>query len=51
LKSYLSEELKQEVDIIKPFSDLYYPSILENRLERLGPSFAVAVGLGKRGLQ
>ncbi len=51
LKSYLAEELEQEVDIIKPFSDLYYPSILEDRLERLGPSFAVAVGLGKRGLQ
>jgi len=51
LKSYLAEELTQKVEVIKPFSDLYYPSILENRLEKLGPSFAVAVGLGRRGLQ
>ena len=51
LEDYLAQELKQEVDIVQPFADLYYPSILENRLERLGPSFAVAVGLGIRGLQ
>ncbi|MEF8846914.1 MAG: type IV pilus assembly protein PilM [Candidatus Paceibacterota bacterium] len=50
LKEYLSQELNQEVDVISPFADLYYPSILENRLEKLGPSFAVAVGLGIRGL-
>jgi len=51
LQTYLSQELEQEVSVIKPFSDLYYPSILDNRLEKLGPSFAVAVGLGIRGLQ
>lgn len=51
LRSYLNGELQQEVDIIKPFADLYYPSILENRLEDLGPSFAVAVGLGIRGVR
>lgn len=51
LKSYFAEQLNQEVSIIRPFADLYYPSVLENRLEKLGPSFAVAVGLAKRGVQ
>jgi len=51
LESYFSEQLEPEVDIIHPFAGLYYPSILEDRLERMGPSFSVAVGLALRGVK
>lgn len=51
LKQYFSQELKQEIKISDPFSELYYPSILEDKLKKMGPSFPVAVGLALRGLE
>lgn len=51
LEPYFKQELNSEINIIRPFSNLYYPSILEERLKQMGPSFAVAVGLALRGVQ
>ncbi len=49
LKEYLKERLKKEVQIANPFSQLSYPKVLENRLQKMGPSFAVAVGVALMG--
>ncbi len=51
LADYLSENLKKPVEIINPFSVLYYPPILEETLKEMGPSYAIAVGTALRGFQ
>jgi len=52
LISYFAENLRPErgVEIANPFSDLFYPPILEEALKEMGPSFAVAVGAALRDL-
>lgn len=45
LKEYFSEEIKKEVEIANPFIDFIYPPILTELLKKIGPSFAIAVGL------
>jgi len=37
--------------IANPFATLFYPPILEGALKEMGHSFAVAVGIGERGLE
>lgn len=49
LKEYLASRLKKEVDIVDPFISIYSPPLLRDRLKELGPSFAVAVGVGIMG--
>lgn len=51
LKEYLKERLKKEVYLTNPFASLSYPKILENRLQKIGPSFAVAVGVALMGVE
>jgi len=51
LKEYLIDELKMEVETAAPFSNISHPSILENTLTALGPSYAIAVGAALRGLE
>jgi type IV pilus assembly protein PilM len=51
LKEYLEERVKKKVEIADSFSSLSYPSILRPRLQELGPSFAVAVGVGLGGIE
>ncbi len=51
LKEYFAEETKIEVSIADPFSDIFYPPILDDTLKEIGPSFAVATGLALRGLE
>lgn len=51
LKEYCQESLNKEVEIGNPFSNLFYPPILEKTLEEMGPSFAIATGLALRGLE
>ena len=52
LKEYFRVFLKKEVKIANPFrnSNLSYPPLLEGRLEEIGPSFAIAIGLALRGI-
>ncbi len=59
LKSYFSvrlnsnlekDEARKKVVIGNPFASLYYPPILEQSLEDMGPSYAIAVGMALRGL-
>ena len=51
LKEYLSESFKKEIEIANPFSDIFYPPILENSLKQMGPSYAIALGIALRGLE
>ncbi len=50
LVEYLSEELKMNVKIANPFSSVYYPPVLEQTLQEMGPSYAIAVGTALRGI-
>ncbi len=51
LEEYFRENLKKEVEIANPFSDIFYPPILEKTLKTMGPSYAIAVGAALRGLE
>ncbi|MBZ9578320.1 type IV pilus assembly protein PilM [Patescibacteria group bacterium] len=51
LKEYFFKSLKQEVEIANPFSDILYSPILEETLKKMGPSYAIAVGMALRGLE
>ncbi|MDD5738743.1 MAG: type IV pilus assembly protein PilM [Candidatus Pacebacteria bacterium] len=44
LKEYLSARIKKSVSTAMPFSTLSYPAVLEQRLLKIGPSFAIALG-------
>ncbi len=51
LKEYFSEELKKEVEIANPFSNIIFPPILTETLKEMGPAYAIAVGLAMKGLE
>ncbi len=51
LKEYFAETLKKEVRVPNCFSDLLYPPILEKDLQKISPSFSVAVGVALGGLE
>lgn len=46
IKKYFNKELDIPVSKVKPFESLSYPPKLEPLVDNLGPSFAVALGLG-----
>jgi len=52
LKEYFKVFLKKEIKSSNPFrsSNVSYPPLLEDRLNEIGPSFAVALGLALRGV-
>lgn len=51
LRTFMEKELKKKVSLGNPFENIFYPSILEKELKKIGPSFAVATGLALRGLE
>lgn len=51
LKEYFSTELKKELDVADPFSNIACPAILSNTLKEIGPTYAVAMGLAMKGLE
>jgi len=51
LKEYFSTEIKKELDVADPFSDIACPVILTNTLKEIGPTYAVAMGLAMKGLE
>ena len=51
LKEYFFEELKKEVEVADPFSNISYPPILDEALKEMGPIYAIAVGLAMKGLE
>ncbi|MCH7605019.1 type IV pilus assembly protein PilM [Patescibacteria group bacterium] len=51
LKEYFQKHIGKKVEIIDPFKDIFYPPILEKTLQKVGPSYAVAIGAALRGLE
>jgi type IV pilus assembly protein PilM len=51
LKEYAQEYFKKEVEIANPFVNILYPPILEETLKKMGPSYAIAVGMALRGIK
>jgi type IV pilus assembly protein PilM len=51
LKEYFTEIMKKKVEIPNCFSDLLYPPILGDTLEKMAPSFSVATGVALGGLE
>jgi len=51
LKDYFQEILKKEIEVGNPFANIFFPPILEKKLELMGPGLAIAVGLARRGLE
>ena len=50
LDKYISSYFKKETVLANPFFGLSYPPVLEPKLKKIGPSFAIAVGGALRGL-
>jgi type IV pilus assembly protein PilM len=51
LKEYFQDHFKKEIEIANPFSNIFYPPILEETLKKMGSSYAIAVGMALRGLE
>lgn len=51
LREYFSEVLKKKVEVPNCFSELLYPPILGDSLEKMAPSFSVATGVALGGLE
>ncbi len=49
LREYFETRIKKSVQIADPFASVAYPPILRSRLKEIGPSFAVALGVGLMG--
>ena len=50
LKEYFQESLKKETEVGNPFSSIFYPPILEQKLKEISPGYSVSVGMALRGL-
>jgi len=51
LVEYFKNYFKIEVEIANPFSKIFYPPILEEKLKEIGPSYAIAIGAALEGLK
>ena len=51
LKEYFQGYLKKEVEIADPFYKIFYPPILEKTVKKMGPAYAIAIGMAQRGLE
>lgn len=51
LKEYFQESLGKKIVLPNCFSDFLYPPILQENLQKMGPSFSVAVGVALGGLK
>jgi type IV pilus assembly protein PilM len=51
LVGYLFSYFKKEVLIANPFLNIFCPPVLEKKLEKMGPSFTIAMGAALRGIK
>ncbi len=51
LKDRIKKSFETQIEIADPFSKVYYPAFLEEVLKKVGPEFAVALGVALRKLQ
>ncbi|MBU0546908.1 type IV pilus assembly protein PilM [Patescibacteria group bacterium] len=50
LEEYCRNYFKGEVEIVDPFYNIFYPPVLEKKMKKMGPAYAIAVGMALRGL-
>lgn len=48
--SFFQNYFKKEVELANPFLNISYLPLLEEKIKKMGPTFAVAVGMALRGL-
>ena len=48
---YFHKSLGKPTEIANPFTDIYYPPILEDTFKKIGPSYAIAIGIALHGLE
>jgi len=48
---YVKDYFKKEVEVANPFSKIFFPPILDKALTKMGPSYAIALGMALRGLE
>jgi len=51
LKEYFQERLKKEVEVANPFYKIFYPPVLEKTVKKMGPAYAIGIGMAQRGLE
>jgi len=51
LPEYIEKHIDKKTELIHPFRHILYPPILEDAMKEMGPSYAVAVGMGLRGFE
>ncbi|MEK7510320.1 MAG: type IV pilus assembly protein PilM [Patescibacteria group bacterium] len=51
LQEYFEKTLQKKTELLHPFRNILYSPILEETLNEIGPSFAVAVGMALRGFE
>lgn len=51
LQDSFKDYFKKEIEIANPFSNIFFPPILEENLKEMGPAYAIAVGAALRGLE
>lgn len=51
VRDLFAEYFKKDTEIADPFKYLDYPPALEKDLKEIGPAYAVAVGMARRGLE
>lgn len=48
---YFSEKIKKETEVVDPFLNISYPSLLRDIIKEMGPRYSVAVGLALRNIE
>jgi len=51
LSVYLEGQTRIKTEVVHPFQNILYPPILESVLQKIGPSYTVAVGMALRGFE
>lgn len=50
-REYCEDFLKKETEIANPFSNIFYPAVLEQTIKKMSPAYSIAVGMALRGFE
>jgi type IV pilus assembly protein PilM len=51
LREFFSGKFEMDVEIATPFKDIITPAVLDNKMQKIGPNFAIALGEAIGGLK
>jgi type IV pilus assembly protein PilM len=51
LREFFSGKFEMDVEIATPFKDIITPAVLDNKMQKIGPNFAIALGAAIGGLK